>query len=340
MATSVTITSAVCPRLFEFLTTLTFGAQRQKSVCQQLFRPPKQKETRKARCPHAISNLSRVVKNTTSVGREVRSCWRRCVGCCVCYVCRRSLKNYFCNRTKITPLVIYPITLLIYPKETVKCVIIFARMAGKDDLGQEFRQGVRDVPFRCALHQMDSSLLSPDLCSQPAYLHTLETTLSLATTELQCTAAVSVDPRDPRSTRCPLRKEAQSVEGSGRCQEHNSAAVAPSCPAQSISFHASISGRPLVGAGAPRLSFPQDIRSSLPQWGCGQTTRAASLRTAHLVSARHGREDAPPGYGSKQGPQHWLASRCGLCLLGQSYHWWAPNFHPEKRVAQILRRRC
>ena len=33
--------------------------------------------------PHAISNLSCIVKNTTEIGKEVRQCWRRCVGCCM-----------------------------------------------------------------------------------------------------------------------------------------------------------------------------------------------------------------------------------------------------------------
>ena len=50
------VTPAVSPRMFEFLTTLIFGALRGNHVA---------------------------VKNTTEVGREVRQCWRRCVGCCV-----------------------------------------------------------------------------------------------------------------------------------------------------------------------------------------------------------------------------------------------------------------
>ena len=68
------VTPVVCPRLFEFLTTLTVGAQRRNHTVSTAFETiTKKTETVKARCPHAISNF----------GREVRQYWRRCVGCCV-----------------------------------------------------------------------------------------------------------------------------------------------------------------------------------------------------------------------------------------------------------------
>ena len=63
---------------------LTLGAPRRKiTLREKQLRPSQKTETRKARCPRAISNLSSIVKNTTRVGREVFQCWRRCLGCCV-----------------------------------------------------------------------------------------------------------------------------------------------------------------------------------------------------------------------------------------------------------------
>ena len=55
----VIVTPAVCPSLFEFLIILTFGAQRGNHIVSTAFQTiAKQPETGKARCPHAISNLS------------------------------------------------------------------------------------------------------------------------------------------------------------------------------------------------------------------------------------------------------------------------------------------
>ena len=48
------------------------------TLCEQHLRALQ----KKARCPHAISNFSLTVKDTTEVGKEVRQCWRRCAGCC------------------------------------------------------------------------------------------------------------------------------------------------------------------------------------------------------------------------------------------------------------------
>ena len=77
----VTVILAVCQRLFEILTTLTFGAQRRNNIVSTALETVSKKtEMKKARCPRAISNLSRIVKSTTEVGREVRQCWCRCVG--------------------------------------------------------------------------------------------------------------------------------------------------------------------------------------------------------------------------------------------------------------------
>ena len=77
------VAPAVYPRMCEILATFTFGAQRRNHNVSTAFETIAKKinsETWKARCPHAISNLSRILKNTTEVGREVRQCWRRCVG--------------------------------------------------------------------------------------------------------------------------------------------------------------------------------------------------------------------------------------------------------------------
>ena len=101
------VTPVVCPRLFEFHTTLTYGAQRRNHVVTTPLETIAKKtntETRKARCPRAISNLSRSVKNTTEVGREVRQCWGRCAGCCVVKLndisrLWRFRKNHICDRT-------------------------------------------------------------------------------------------------------------------------------------------------------------------------------------------------------------------------------------------------
>ena len=62
---TVMVTPAVCPRLFEFLTTLTFGAQRDITLCQQHLRPsPKQKEQGKARFPHTINKKKHELSRT------------------------------------------------------------------------------------------------------------------------------------------------------------------------------------------------------------------------------------------------------------------------------------
>ena len=69
-------------------------------LCQKHSRPfKKNTKTGKARCPHAISNSPSIFKNTTEVGREVRLCWRRCVGCCAvkkkCHVYDSSKKKRY-----------------------------------------------------------------------------------------------------------------------------------------------------------------------------------------------------------------------------------------------------
>ena len=103
------VTPAVCPRLFEILTTLTFRALGKTSHCVKPVDPidkKKKTETGKARCPQAISNVSWIVKNTNEVGRQVRQCWRRCVGCCGEKTTSHvydGYKNDICYRTQMTP---------------------------------------------------------------------------------------------------------------------------------------------------------------------------------------------------------------------------------------------
>ena len=75
----VTVTPA---RLFAFLTTLTLEALRKNHMVSTAFEAIARTETNRLVVPRAISNLSWIVKNTTEVGRELRQCWRRCVGCC------------------------------------------------------------------------------------------------------------------------------------------------------------------------------------------------------------------------------------------------------------------
>ena len=91
----VMVTLAVYPRLFGIPTTLTCRALGRNHVVSTPFETIVKKgviiETRKARCTCAISNLSRIVKNTTAVRLEVRQCWCRCVGCCV--VKKKKKKN-------------------------------------------------------------------------------------------------------------------------------------------------------------------------------------------------------------------------------------------------------
>ena len=129
-------TPVVCPRLFVFLlASLTFIAKKNR----------KHRETRKARCPHAISSLSRVEKNTTQVGRKVRQCWCRCIVCLVVYTNDMSRrwrvrKNDLCNRKQMTPQEMYlqnyfskekSHKLVINSKKNapVKSVITFVEMA-------------------------------------------------------------------------------------------------------------------------------------------------------------------------------------------------------------------
>ena len=61
----VLVTPAVSPRVFEILTTLTFGALRKKiTLCQQDLRPSQKKtrkkktRTMKPRRPRVVSNIS------------------------------------------------------------------------------------------------------------------------------------------------------------------------------------------------------------------------------------------------------------------------------------------
>ena len=97
-------TPLLIPRLFEFLTTLALRALRRIHIVSTTFQTNTKKGTEKGRCPHAIVNLSRVVKNTTKVFREVSQCRLRCVGCCVVKESRDvasvtfQKKTHICNR--------------------------------------------------------------------------------------------------------------------------------------------------------------------------------------------------------------------------------------------------
>ena len=73
---SVMLTPAACPRWFEFLTTVTFRALGRHHTVSKALETITKKHSDKARCPHAISNLSRIVKAITEVGREVRPSMR------------------------------------------------------------------------------------------------------------------------------------------------------------------------------------------------------------------------------------------------------------------------
>ena len=60
-AKRVTVTAAACPRLFEILTMLTFGAQRKNhtvSTALEAIKKTRETERKKTSRPRAVSNVS------------------------------------------------------------------------------------------------------------------------------------------------------------------------------------------------------------------------------------------------------------------------------------------
>ena len=93
---------AVCPRLSAFLTTLTFGALGINQIVSTVFETNAKKNANNRNkegsfCPRAISDASRIPKNTTEVRKEFCAEKKDLTSMAV-----PRKKNDICNRTQIT----------------------------------------------------------------------------------------------------------------------------------------------------------------------------------------------------------------------------------------------
>ena len=116
------VTRAVRPRMFGFFTTLSSGAlRRNRSVPTALETTAKITQGQGRFVIHMRSAISHAWSGTQpKLEREVRQCWRRCVGCCVvkkkkrCYVCDGSKKkNDVCQAHEFPRRLVFAITVLI-----------------------------------------------------------------------------------------------------------------------------------------------------------------------------------------------------------------------------------